>query len=89
MGALAQRVPAWLSLAGPSLRRRSSIRPPLRPRLGGLHPPDPATPSLIRREYAEFSDAERYSLIVGPLEDDEHGPWFNVAHPDVVDVPSP
>ncbi len=35
------------------------------------------------------SDAERYSLVVGPLEGDDHWPWFNVAHPDEQDYRPP
>jgi putative hemolysin len=30
----------------------------------------------------ESSDIEQYSLVVGPLEGDDHWPWFNVSHPD-------
>jgi putative hemolysin len=37
----------------------------------------------------ESSDAERYSLIVGPLEGNDHWPWFNVAHPDGQDYHPP
>lgn len=30
----------------------------------------------------ETDDIGRYIIIVGPLEDNEHWPWFSVAHPD-------
>jgi putative hemolysin len=37
----------------------------------------------------ESTDTERYSLVVGPLENDEHWPWFNIAHPDESDYHPP
>jgi len=37
------------------------------------------------------TDTERYTMVVGPLEleNDEHWPWFNVAHPDETDYHPP
>jgi uncharacterized protein len=35
------------------------------------------------------TDTARYTMVVGPLENDEHWPWFNVAHPDEVDYHPP
>jgi len=37
----------------------------------------------------ESSDPDRYTLVVGPLEGDEHWPWFNIAHPDQEDYHPP
>ena len=37
----------------------------------------------------ESSDPARYSLFVGPLDNNEHWPWFNVAHPDEADYHPP
>jgi hypothetical protein len=37
----------------------------------------------------ESTDSARYTLVVGPLENDEHWPWFNVAHPDEDDYRPP
>jgi putative hemolysin len=30
----------------------------------------------------ESTDPASYTLVVGPLEGDDHWPWFNIAHPD-------
>ncbi|HSB91192.1 MAG TPA: DUF333 domain-containing protein [Anaerolineales bacterium] len=37
----------------------------------------------------ESTDPASYTLVVGPLENDEHWPWFNIAHPDVADYHPP
>jgi putative hemolysin len=37
----------------------------------------------------ESDDSQRYVTVVGPLEDDEHWPWFSVAHPDEQDYHPP
>jgi len=37
----------------------------------------------------ESTDPEGHSLVVGPLEGEDHWPWFNVAHPDVEDYHPP
>jgi putative hemolysin len=37
----------------------------------------------------ETDDIGRYITVVGPLEDNEHWPWFNVAHPDLEDYHPP
>jgi hypothetical protein len=37
----------------------------------------------------ESTDTDRYTLIVGPLENDEHWPWITVAHPDESDYHPP
>ncbi|MBF8255730.1 MAG: protein of unknown function DUF333 [Anaerolineales bacterium] len=37
----------------------------------------------------ESTDPAQYTLVVGPLENDEHWPWFNIAHPDESDYHPP
>jgi len=37
----------------------------------------------------ESTDPARYTLVVGPLENGEHWPWFNIAHPDGDDYHPP
>jgi putative hemolysin len=37
----------------------------------------------------ESTDPGQYTLVVGPLENGEHWPWFNVAHPDSEDYHPP
>jgi hypothetical protein len=37
----------------------------------------------------ESSETARYTLVVGPLENDEHWPWFSIAHPDEADYHPP
>jgi putative hemolysin len=37
----------------------------------------------------ESTDTGRYTLVVGPMVNGEHWPWFNVAHPDLEDYHPP
>lgn len=37
----------------------------------------------------ETDDIGRYVTVVGPLEENEHWPWFSVAHPDLEDYHPP
>lgn len=37
----------------------------------------------------ESTDTNRYTLIVGPLVNDEHWPWIGIAHPDETDYHPP
>jgi hypothetical protein len=37
----------------------------------------------------ESTDPAQYTLVVGPLEADDHWPWFNIAHPDESDYHPP
>jgi putative hemolysin len=37
----------------------------------------------------ESTDTHRYTLIVGPLEGDEHWPWIGITHPDETDYHPP
>jgi putative hemolysin len=37
----------------------------------------------------ESTDTARYTLVVGPLDNDEHWPWFSIAHPDEADYHPP
>ncbi len=69
----------------------ATSRPPRRPKAGMSTSTRPSvTRSSIRQgARSSSSDTERYSLIVGPLENDEHWPWFNVAHPDLEDYHPP
>jgi putative hemolysin len=37
----------------------------------------------------ESTDPAQYTLVVGPLDNDDHWPWFNIAHPDENDYHPP
>lgn len=37
----------------------------------------------------ESTDPAQYTLVVGPLENDDHWPWFNIAHPEESDYHPP
>lgn len=37
----------------------------------------------------ETDDIDRYIMVVGPLANNEHWPWFSVAHPDLEDYHPP
>jgi hypothetical protein len=37
----------------------------------------------------ESTDTERFTIVVGPLQNDEHWPWFSVAHSDLEDYHPP